>query len=91
MELCRKCRNPFRIGDWPWCPHGKPTFRVESDIEPYVDEHISDRPTLVTSRSQKRALMNQWHGNDYVRLIERPPFDLKRRRERIMDQKYASR
>lgn len=89
MFRCRKCRASVEIGAWPWCPHGQPTFRVDR-FEPYVDEHISTdgRPVEIRDRGQLRRLQNdQWEGDFRCRLRARPPMDLKRRTERIMDLK----
>ncbi len=55
--ICDDCGNSYKIGEWPYCPHGVPhgmmTFR------PYWDEHVTGSPVYVTSLAQRRELMRR--------------------------------
>lgn len=35
MTTCDVCGQPYEIGDWPWCPHGK--YLQHSGFEPHFD------------------------------------------------------
>jgi len=62
FETCPVCQKEYEIGEWPFCPLGRPegmmTFR------PYWDEHLLDKPVLITSWGHRRRLMRETH-NDY--------------------------
>lgn len=59
--VCLDCGRPRRTGDWPMCPHSSDVTFGEDPIEPYIDEHIDENPVLITSRGQRRALMEKNH------------------------------
>lgn len=58
--ICDDCKSVRVLGDWPSCPHKKGHFG-EEPLEPYIDEHILSEPILITSRGQRRAIMNREH------------------------------
>lgn len=60
MEVlkCVDCGGIRRPGDWPQCPH-VPGHFGDDPIEPYFDEHITTEGAWITSRGQRRAIMNQ--------------------------------
>jgi len=35
---CPRCHEPFDIGSWPWCPHGRPHFHVHSGRLIWTDQ-----------------------------------------------------
>lgn len=54
---CAQCGERYEIGDWPFCPHGKPV--TQPPFKPYWDEHVSTKPVYVESLAQRRRLMRQ--------------------------------
>ena len=66
---CDKCGAEIRVGEWPWCPHGAPTF-IDDSLD-YVDEMIADEPIHFTSRLQRRRFMDK-QGIDFRSKLERP-------------------
>jgi len=58
--VCDDCSTVRYAGDWPQCPHVPGCFG-EQPLEPYVDEHIAETPVRITSRGQRRAIMNRGH------------------------------
>ena len=63
---CDQCGQEYRIGEWPYCPHGRPMGML-SDFRGYYDEYSFPEPVQITSLGQKRQLMRM-NG-----LIEREP------------------
>ena|GEM_PF-5512090 len=79
---CDKCGSEYGLGEWPWCPHGRPqgmmTFR------PYIDEHIAEHPIEITSWAQRKRIMRQ-RGLEFA---ERPPKGwFSEREDRCMEQR----
>jgi hypothetical protein len=66
---CDKCGDELEVGSWPWCPHGKVRFFGDDPIEPYWDEHLTKDGVYITSRAQRRKIMDQRglvpHKNKY--------------------------
>lgn len=58
--VCELCGRTRQAGDWPMCPHDSGNFG-EEPLEPYFDEHISPEGTWITTRGQRRAIMNASH------------------------------
>jgi hypothetical protein len=60
--ICPKCGAHIGIGDWPYCPHGKPygmhTFRA------YLDQNIAPEPVWITSHAQRKRLLRE-NSADY--------------------------
>jgi hypothetical protein len=53
---CEKCGNAMQVGEWPFCPHGFPSSRLnvisdELPNGPYWCETLSHEPVYVTSKS----------------------------------------
>jgi hypothetical protein len=40
-ELCSRCGLPYKIGDWPICPHGRPGKFWTGDANIHSSEKIS--------------------------------------------------
>jgi len=57
IDICEKCGRFWTIGDWPWCPHGKPI--PIHPFKPYFDEHISPEGAYLTSHYQRNKIMRQ--------------------------------
>jgi hypothetical protein len=36
VEKCEKCGAEVEIGEWPYCPHGKPTLYVSHSYYDYT-------------------------------------------------------
>lgn len=60
VYICVECKRERFSGDWPQCPHVKGNFG-EEPLEPYIDEHLLDHPIEITTRSQRRRIMNEQH------------------------------
>lgn len=64
MDKCEKCGGEIRVGDWPYCG-GDPSKHVHMDrfgedpIEPYFDEMLSTDGEHITTRSQRRKIMDK--------------------------------
>lgn len=59
MDTCPTCNQPFEIGDWPFCPHGRGVGRYHQDEVPggFVVENGFDTPTRFYSHSEHRAAL----------------------------------
>jgi hypothetical protein len=56
---CEKCGNAMQVGEWPFCPHGFPSSRLnvisdELPNGPYFCETLGHEPVWVTSKSHLR-------------------------------------
>ena len=56
---CGSCGSEMQIGEWPFCPHGFPSARLnvisdELPNGPYLCETLGDTPVWVTSKSHLR-------------------------------------
>lgn len=60
VYVCIECGNRRSPGDWPQCPHEAGKFG-EDPLEPYEDDNLSTDPIHVTTRAQRRAIMNKNH------------------------------
>jgi len=62
VYVCDECGSRRTPGDWMQCPHlnEKGSFG-EDPLEPYFDEHITERGEYITSRGQRRTIMNANH------------------------------
>jgi hypothetical protein len=52
---CSLCGAPCGIGDWPWCPHGRPSYGVHDDTLPGGARwlhNLDDRPVWVETKTQ---------------------------------------
>lgn len=58
VHICVECGKQRLCGDWPICPHIKGNGG-QQPIEPYFDEHITTEGVWITSRSQRRKIMDQ--------------------------------
>ncbi len=58
--MCPICGQIVEIGEWPYCPHGKPSLVVETD-DPYIGgvtiENMGDGPVVVHSRQEHKDQM----------------------------------
>lgn len=57
FETCPDCGTQYTFGQLPWCPHGRPVDH--HPFVPYIDEHVQEKPVLVTSHYHRRKLMRQ--------------------------------
>lgn len=75
IERCDKCGNPFTIGDFPFCPHGRGTnARVGDEIDVWIKHGLCNEdgsPKHFTSREElnKEAIEKGW--TNYV--VHQPP------------------
>lgn len=78
-NVCDDCGKERFPGDWPHCPHGDARNFGEKPLEPYFDEHISERGEWITTRGQRSKMMREGgleyrkkrtdllpHGNGFV-------------------------
>jgi hypothetical protein len=66
---CEKCGASYDIGDWPFCPHGRPAGTVISDSIPggQLIENLGPEPVRVYSETERRKIMKERGLVDYVR------------------------
>lgn len=69
MIICDRCGATYGIGDWPWCPHGRPAGTVVSDSIPggQLIENLGPDPVRVYSETERRRIMKERGLVDYVR------------------------
>jgi hypothetical protein len=61
--VCVNCGIEYRIGEWPFCPHG---FPVEHrPFVPYFDEHIVEGGAWITSH-RDRVRLNKQNNQDFA-------------------------
>lgn len=68
MDKCDKCGHELKIGEWPYCPHGRGGMALEDPLEPYNDWQLdpySHEGPEITTRAQRRKIMAQ-HNLEYV-------------------------
>ena len=64
--VCERCGGPIYIGDWPFCS-GDPRAHVpapnfgEEPLESYIDQHVDVVPRAITTRAERRRIMNKNH------------------------------
>lgn len=75
--LCEKCGRELQVGDWPMCPHGRPSFKVFQDSIPggLTIENMGHEPVTVYSKSERRREMEKRGLVDSVRHIGTPDGD----------------
>lgn len=58
---CPKCGADVQVGEWPWCPHGRPrNFDIQTDeqwIGGKTFENLGHEPVTVYSRSELKREM----------------------------------
>jgi hypothetical protein len=69
--ICEKCGHELQIGEWPFCPHEYAVGFGEEPLD-YWDENLLPDPVHITSRTQRRKIMDA-HGLDYRKKFEAPP------------------
>ena len=62
MVTCDTCKKEYAIGEWPFCPHGKPQGMFA--YTPYWDDNLGPEPVYITSLAQKRKIMKE-RGLEY--------------------------
>jgi hypothetical protein len=69
VTTCEKCGTHYTIGDWPFCPHGRPSGTVVSDSirGGQTIENLGPDPVRVYSETQRRQIMKERGLVDYVR------------------------
>jgi len=65
-EKCEKCGEEYKVGEWPWCPHGDGKGFGEEPLAPYLDWQLDPYgPGIeITNRAQRRKEMDK-HALDY--------------------------
>lgn len=71
MSTCDRCGAEVKVGDWPWCPHGEVRRFGEEPLEPYFDEHIRQGGAHITTRGERRRLMEK--NNLFYKKRKTPP------------------
>ena len=81
--VCDDCGESYGISEWPYCPHGLPSYRVDAYSEPVFD--ISLGETVSSNRDRERIARR-------LNLVEKnPPADTPARRADIRDRQMAKR
>ena len=68
---CDQCGKELQIGDWPLCPHGRPSLKVIQDSIPggLTIENMGHEPVTVYSHSERRDLMRARGLKEQVRHV----------------------
>jgi hypothetical protein len=45
QAICDTCGEVYAIGDWPFCPHGRPAQGATGAFVEYWDEHVAPPPS----------------------------------------------
>ena len=76
--VCDHCGHPVTVGDWPWCPHGRPRFGIQTD-EAFIGgktfEHLGHDPVTVYSRGELKRELDARGLEPFVRHQPRPGTD----------------
>lgn len=58
-RACESCGHLVRVGEWPWCPHGTPSFTHIPDEIPggMTVENMGPTPLTFYSKSEWRREM----------------------------------
>lgn len=59
VNVCDDCGEIRYCGDWPVCPHGSGKSFGEQPLEPYFDEHITEKGAWITTRGQRAQIMRE--------------------------------
>ena len=86
MTRCDKCKKRVAVGDWPYCPHGKPS--PSKGFEPY--ENVSLGQVVTGVGDINKACRPQWENDHIVQLQPRdkPPIYWKELNDRREARKY---
>jgi hypothetical protein len=71
-DRCDKCGTVLKIGDWPWCPHGRGTNNVVDDTLDEWNENVADQPVHFTSKTEKRRYLKEHGLYEFVRHVPHP-------------------
>ena len=52
------CGKTIHIGDWPFCPHGRPETKMQG-FEPYIDYTIAEYPVFIEGRGHRNQIMRE--------------------------------
>ena len=67
MTRCDVCQQRLEIGDFPFCPHGKPT--PSKGFEPHYDYGLDQYVT--TPGDRNKAMRPYWENDHIVQLQPR--------------------
>ena len=56
MARCDECGKELEIGDFPFCPHGRPFYEHHPFIG-FWDNNIAEQPVYIESDRQREKLM----------------------------------
>ena len=56
--LCGKCKQVYRIGDWPWCSHGRGLGGYDA-FTPTTDDMIAADPITFGNRGERSRYMDR--------------------------------
>lgn len=66
VARCDECGDEIHIGDWPICKGVKGQHVAvghldmgEEPMEPYIDHNVAEHPVLITTRGERRKLMEK--------------------------------
>jgi len=70
MANCPKCHQALTVGEWPFCPHGKPEgFNIIGDETDIWVENMGKHPRHFRSKAEHRRTMKELglrHPERYV-------------------------
>lgn len=54
--ICEVCHKELQVGDWPYCPHGRPNGML-GEYKAHWEDNLGPEPVWVTSLAQKQKLL----------------------------------
>lgn len=76
-DTCDTCGKPVEVAEWPFCPHGRPSYNVISDsIRGGITlENLGPTPVTVYSHTERKAIMRARGLRESVRHVGLPGSD----------------
>ena len=74
-DTCTSCHLAMHPGDWPWCPHGRPSYTNVTDEIPgglWV-ENLGPQPVQVFSHSERLRIAKSRGLEEVIRHIPGSP------------------
>lgn len=81
--VCDDCGKPYGISEWPYCPHGTPTFQVDAYSSEIFDIGLGTTVSSSHDRAAKARRMGLFE--------KKPPDDTPTRRRDTRDRQMAKR
>ena len=74
---CSTCEKEYEVGDWPYCPHGKPSYKpIGDECDVWVEHGIcwdDGSPRHYTSKSEMKRVAAEKGLVNMVRHVDGSP------------------